>query len=186
MIEKPDNVDNQSDEILMQNIKNGNLEGMAVLFERYHRKLYNFFLRMGLKQDESQDLTQNLFYRMIKYRTSYKTGKNVRTWIYQIARNLFNDYSRIRSRSGELFLQTDKIPACIEDDNGTYEEEDYEKLERSLAFLSDGQREILVMNRFMGLKYEEISVIVNQSVPAIKVTMHRAIKQLRSAFFKQV
>jgi len=80
----------------MEKIKEGNLAAMAVLFERYNRRLFNFFLKMGLKREISQDLTQNLFYRMIKYRRTYKSGAIVRTWIYQIARNLYNDYRRRR------------------------------------------------------------------------------------------
>ena len=79
--------ENISDETIMQNIKNGNLAEMSVLFERYHLRLFNFFLKMGLNRDISQDLTQNLFYRMIKYRKSYKDGNSVnansielRTW----------------------------------------------------------------------------------------------------------
>jgi len=64
-----------SDETIMQNIKNGELAGMSVLFERYHLRLFNFFLKMGLKREISQDLTQNLFYRLLKYRNSYKDDK---------------------------------------------------------------------------------------------------------------
>jgi len=61
-----------ADEILMQNVKDGNLSEMSVLFERYHLRIYNFFFRLTFDMDVSQDLTQNLFYRMIKYKNSYK------------------------------------------------------------------------------------------------------------------
>jgi RNA polymerase sigma-70 factor (ECF subfamily) len=65
-------------------------------------------------------------------------------------------------------------------------EADFEKLDRALLELSDAQKEIIVLSRYQGLKYSEISAIINQSVPAIKVAMHRAIKQLRSIYMKQI
>ena len=179
-------MENIPDETIMENVKEGNLSGMSILFERYHRKLYNFFLKMGLKSDISQDLTQNLFYRMIRYKNTYKSGASVKSWIYQIARNLHSDYRRQEKRSGNLITNTDLYPTDVADDTDNYHEEDFEKLDRAFLTLSDAQRELIVLSRYQGLKYEEISPIVKQSVPAIKVAMYRAIKQLRCIYFKQI
>jgi len=170
----------------MQNVKDGNLTEMSVLFERYHLKLYNFFLKMGLKKDISQDLTRNLFYRMIKYKHTYKNGNTVKSWIYQIARNLHADYCKQLKKSEDIFMTTDAYPNKVIDASDSYMEEDYERLDRAFSALSDAQREIIILSRYQGLKYEEISAIINQSVPAIKVAMHRAMKQLRCIYFKQI
>jgi RNA polymerase sigma factor (sigma-70 family) len=178
-------VQNFPDEKIMEIIKEGNLSGMCVLFERYNRKLYNFFLRMGLKNDISQDLTQNLFYRMIKYRHTYRNSASVKTWIYQIARNLHNDFRNEEKRSGDMFMTSGVYPSDIPEEPDNYAEEDFERLDRALMTLSDAQREILILSRYQGLKYEEISSVVKQSVPAIKVAVYRAIKQLRSVYFRQ-
>ncbi|MCX6253892.1 MAG: RNA polymerase sigma factor [Bacteroidia bacterium] len=174
------------DEIIMQRVKEGNLAEMSVLFERYHLRLYNFFLKLTIKKDISQDLTQNLFYRMIKYRNSYKNEYSVKSWIYQMARNIHIDYCKEEKKSDELFMKTDSYPTEVIDDIDGFPEEDYERLEHAFSALSIEQKEIIVLSRYQGLKYEEISVITNQSVPAIKVAMHRAIKQLRGIYFKQI
>jgi RNA polymerase sigma factor (sigma-70 family) len=177
--------ENIPDETVMQNVKNGNLAEMSVLFERYHVRLYNFFLKMGLSRDTSQDLTQNLFYRMIKYRQSYRSGNTVKSWIYQIARNLHADYCKKQKKSDELFMVTETYPGDVTDETDNFIEDDFERLDRALSELPDAQKEIIVLSRYQGLKYGEISGIINQSVPAIKVAMHRAIKQLRSIYMKQ-
>jgi RNA polymerase sigma factor (sigma-70 family) len=174
------------DEIIMQRVKEGNLTEMSVLFERYHLRLYNFFLKLTMKKDISQDLTQNLFYRMIKYRNSYKNEHSVKSWMYQMARNLHIDYCKEEKKSEELFMKTDSYPTEVIDDGDGFPEEDYERLEHAFSALSNEQKEIIVLSRYQGLKYEEISGIINQSVPAIKVAMHRAIKQLRGIYFKQI
>jgi RNA polymerase sigma-70 factor (ECF subfamily) len=178
--------ENISDETIMQNVKNGNLAGMSVLFERYHLRLFNFFLKMGLKRDISQDLTQNLFYRLLKYRNSYKEGNDVRSWIYQIARNLHADHCNQQKKSDDLFKQTETLTGEINDESDIYGEEEYEKLDIAFSRLSDTQKEILILSRYQGLKHAEIASITNQSVPAIKVAIHRAIKQLRCVYMKQI
>lgn len=169
----------------MLKVKNGDFTGMSKLFERYHICLYNYFLRMGLKRDESQDLTQNLFYRMIKYRSSYKEGNCVKTWIYSIARNLFNDYCNEQQKNKSLFNLTDNYTTDVPDDATGFVEEDYERLDFAMQSLTDEQRELLVLSRFQGLTYSDMSAIVNQSVPAIKVGVFRAINKLRSIYFKR-
>ena len=175
-----------TDEILMQNVKEGNISEMSVLFERYHLRIYNFFFRLTFDMDVSQDLTQNLFYRMIKYKNSYKSDFSVKSWIFQIARNLHADYCKEEKRSGELFMKTDKYTTEPVDDTDGYHEDDYDRLEKAISDLSDEQKEIIVLSRYQGLKYEEISAITNQSVAAIKVAMYRAIRQLRGIYFKQI
>jgi len=74
-------------------VKEGHLSELAELFERYHVKLYNFFLRLTLEKATSEDLTQNLFYRVIKYRQSWQPANgSFQSWIYRMARNVHNDH----------------------------------------------------------------------------------------------
>jgi RNA polymerase sigma-70 factor (ECF subfamily) len=176
----------ETDEIIMKNVKEGNLSLMSVLFERYHLRMYNFFFRLTFNMDVSQDLTQNLFYRMIKYKNSYKSQYPVKSWMFEIARNLHADYCKEEKRLGTIFQKTDKYPVEQADDTEGYHEDDYDRLERAFSYLNDDQKEIIILSRYQGLKYEEISVITKQSVAAIKVAMYRAIKQLRGIYFKQI
>lgn len=170
----------------MQHVKEGNLSEMSVLFERYNIRLYNFFIKMGVEKNMSCDLVQNLFYRMIKYRHAFKNEYSFKSWIYQMARNIHNDYRNQLKRSGNLFISDETIPVDIINEEESYNEEDYDRLEMALSELGNEQREIIVLSRFEGLKYEEISKITGQSVPAIKVMIHRAIRQLRGIYFRQV
>jgi len=178
--------ENIPDETIMKHIKNGNLSEMSVLFERYHLKLFNFFIKMGLPRDISQDMTQNLFYRLLKYRNSFKEGNNFKSWIYQIARNIHVDYCNQEKKRDGLLNQVETLSGEIIDETNSYCEDDFEKLERAFSELTDSQREIIILSRYQGLKYAEISAITNQSVPAIKVAIYRALKQLRYVYLKQI
>jgi len=173
-----------SDEIIMNRVKSGDLTALSVLFERYHVKLYNFMLKLTFDRAISQDLTQNLFYRIIKYRHTYKEDHSFKSWIYQLARNVHIDYYKQHKKTSELYSQVEEYDVNMATEPDTFNEEEYERLDRALAKLSPDQKEIIVLSRFQGLKYEEISTIQSLSVPAIKVQVHRAIKQLRQFYFK--
>ena len=103
-----------------------------------------------------------------------------------MARNLHLDHYNEEKKSNELFHNSGTYPADISYENELYEEEDYLRLEKALMQLTSEQRELLVLSRYQGLKYEEISAITHQSVPAIKVAVFRAVRQLRGIYFKQI
>jgi len=170
----------------MSRVKQGNLTDLSFLFERYHVKLYNFFLKLTLDKSVSQDLTQNLFYRIIKYRQTYKDDNSFKSWIYQMARNIHIDYCKLKRRSSDRFENVEDYDENIMDHKSSFEEEEFERLDKALSKLNPEQQEIIVLSRYQGLKYEEISKIQNSTVAAIKVQVHRAIKQLREIYFKQL
>jgi RNA polymerase sigma factor (sigma-70 family) len=172
-----------SDEIIMNRVKEDNLHEVAVLFERYHVKLYNFFLKLTFDKNVSQDLTQNLFYRIIKYRKTYREDYRFKSWVYQMARHVHIDHYKLQKKTTDRFQPVESFNDNLPDNEETYTEDDYERLDRALAQLSPEQQEIIVLSRFQGLKYEEISQIRDMSIAAIKVQVHRAIKQLRNLYF---
>jgi RNA polymerase sigma factor (sigma-70 family) len=174
-----------SDERIMDRVKQGNLSELSLLFERYHKKLYNFFLRLTHDRANSHDLTQNLFYRILKYRNSYKTGQCFKTWMYQMARNIFFDYHKQQKQTTDRLQFIEVLDGNNSDQLSTFDEEEYERLDQALMKLPPNQREIIVLSRYQGLNYEEISQINSSSVAAIKVQVHRAIKQLRDIYFEQ-
>ncbi|HEX9511671.1 MAG TPA: RNA polymerase sigma factor [Puia sp.] len=176
-----------SDEKIMLRVKEGYLSELSELFERYHEKLYNFFLRLTFDPAASEDLTQNLFYRIIRYRHTFEgTAGTYRSWMYQMARNVHIDFRRQQRKYSDRFsMNGEELPDLFPGNEDAYNEEDFQRLDQALRQLQPDQREVLVLSRFQGLKYGEISKIRNSSVAAVKVQVYRAIRQLRSLYFKQ-
>lgn len=81
----------KSDEILIKEVKEGNLDSMIPLFEKYQVPLFNFFLRATRCKSTSEDLTHGVFSRILEYRGSFREGNAIRSWICQMARNLLID-----------------------------------------------------------------------------------------------
>lgn len=174
-----------TDEELMLAVKEGDLDALSPLFEKYHVKLYNFFLHLTRDRESSRDLTQNVFGRILKYRTSYDEKQPFKTWIYKLARNVHIDhYNKNRYLSSD-FEDVETLAGNERDAMNEMEDsERKEILREALDRLPVEQKEILELSRFQGLKYEEISKITGSSIPAVKVKVHRAIKKLKEIYFQ--
>lgn len=58
----------------MLKVKSGDLDKMALLFQRYHRPLYGFLFHMTGHREASEDMVQTVFYRLLKSRHTF-TGR---------------------------------------------------------------------------------------------------------------
>ena len=164
---------------LMRELKEGDLDRAADLFDLYHQRLYNFFLKSTYHREASLDMTQTVFYRMISYRRSYREGHPFRSWIYQIARNILSDYYR-KEKVAATFVDIESIAEQAE--SSSEQEDSYRQLYRALAMLEHDQRELLVMSKFQKMKYKEIAAIMNTTVGNVKVRVHRALQELKEQY----
>lgn len=174
-----------TDEIIMEAVRNGNLQQASLLFDRYNKRIFNFLARMTMDREVAEDLTQNVFLRMIKYRSSYKEGSKFQSWIYQVARNVFSDhYQSVKNKKAD-FVEVEKMADRMDENDESEKMDEQEKLlQQSMSMLSEEQRELLVLTRFQHMKYEEVAVIMDTTVANIKVKVHRAIGKLREHYFQ--
>ncbi|WP_299604841.1 RNA polymerase sigma factor [Aquimarina litoralis] len=175
---------NLTDEELMILVSEDNLDMMRILFERYHIRIFNFLLKMTNDRDASQDIAQEVFYKAIKYRKSYNKGK-FSSWIYTIARNIFSDHYQSKKnkdqRLDEIEYKTEQ-----EGSNGIEKDEIKEQLNQALKKLNKSDRELVIMNRYQGIKYQEIAEITGSTTGAVKTKVHRAIHKLKDHYLQNI
>ena len=166
----------------MQQVRNGDARKLGLLFERYQTPLFNFYLRMTGDRASSEDLVQDVFLRILRYRHTYQDGTAFCTWMYQIARNARFDH--FRKRRAEVALDgTDEIgspaPSAADD---LESKQEAALVHRALARLPHEKREVLVLSRFQNMKYDEIARILDCEVGAVKVRVYRALRDLRQIY----
>jgi len=168
-----------SDEELMAQVRSGVGEMLGVLFERYQVPLFNFYLKLTGERAVSEDLVQEVFFRILKYRQSYRPETPFRAWMYQIARNARVDF--LRRQRPETGFEPEMSPA-FEPPDSAQEAQESALLRRALMRLSEDKREVLVLSRFQDLKYEEIAQLLGCEVGTVKTRVHRALQELREIF----
>lgn len=168
-----------SDEELMLSVREGKGEMLGVLFDRYQVPLFNFYSKLTGDWAASEDLVQEVFLRILKYRRTYRPDKPFRTWMYQIARNTRLDH--VRKKRPDTNWEPDWAPTTQDVDTAQQSQE-LALLQRALMQMSEAQREVLVLTRFQELGYDEVGELLGCEAGAVKVRVHRALKELREIF----
>jgi RNA polymerase sigma-70 factor (ECF subfamily) len=171
-----------TDTELMIQVRNGEIGQLGVLFERHHRPLYAFFVRLTGSRALAEDLVQEVFVRLLKYRHTFRGGEFL-PWVFRLARNAAADqYSRRRPE--------DPLPEDSHEPASTaplvsetvVQDEEQARLRVALGRLAPEKRELLLLARFELLPYDEIARLLDTTVGAVKVRVHRALKDLRRAY----
>ncbi len=163
----------------MLEVRNGAGETLGVLFDRYHAPLYNFYAKLTGDRTLSEDLVQEVFLRILKYRQSYQPGTPFRAWIYQIARNARVDHYRKTPK--HITFEPEMAPPVVPKD-AALESEEAALLHQAMMHMPEEKREILILSRFQELKYEEIAKLLGCELGTVKTRIHRAIQELRLVF----
>jgi len=167
----------------MLRVKDGDLEQFGVLFQRHHQRLFAFFYRMTADASASEDLAQEVFVRMLKYRNSFGQDSQFRAWMYQIARNVRADYFA-KLQSEALLLRGTPIEIGGNPPDSFEKDERVSLLQRALMALPEDKREVLILARYEELKYETIASLLQVEAGTVKVRVHRALRELRALFLK--
>ena len=169
-----------TDHDLMAAVARGDVASMSGIYEHRNRALFRFFYRLTGRQAPAEDLTHEVFLRMIRYRHTYQAGDGFEAWMYRIARNAFADYvkkTRLEAPAGEGEMEAVESanPSQFE---SLAKQQDLATLHRALRRLPDEKRELILLSRFQGLSYEQIGRIVGCETGTVKVRVFRAMKEM--------
>jgi len=172
----------------MAQVGSGEVAKLAVLFERHHRALFRYFVSLNRNRELSEDLVQDVFFRMLRYRTSYDPNQSFTAWMYQIARNANVDQAQ--KRRAEVVGIEDfnaRRPERVNSAPGPEESaaklQDLDLQKRALDRLPQDKRELLVLSRFQDMKYEDIAAVLGCEVGTVKVRVFRAMRTLEQIYF---
>jgi len=164
---------------------NGKLDSLGVLFEKYKEILLSYFLKVT-KGDRStaEDLVQNVFHRILKYKNLYKGTGNFIGWLFSIARNCGIDYHRNKNYSYSTDEYEYNLPQEGNIEESITKKEQIDALYQSLDKLEPLDREVLILGKIDGLKYKEIAEILECTESAVRVRIFRALKKLKDVYLK--
>jgi RNA polymerase sigma factor (sigma-70 family) len=163
-------------------VQAGDTAQLALLFERHHLSLFRYLVSLTGNRTLSEDLVQEVFFRVIKYARTYDTSLAFPVWLYGIARNAYFDLHRKHRREAPadpLREISSKDPLAEE---VMTRQQDVRFLQEALQALPEEKREVLVLTRFHNLRHDEIARLLECEVGTVKVRVYRALKELREKF----
>jgi len=146
------------------------------LFQRHHLSVFRYLKRMTGSRERAEELTQEVFLRVVRTRSRDTAAGRERAWLFTIARNLFLNVRRDAGRRPEaLRLDETRVPGIadvVAERIG---------LEQALAKLPVTDREVFLLRELGGLGYDEISGICALTQDAVRSRIYRARLELREA-----
>ena len=169
------------DAALMCRVRVDDRDAFAVLVKRHQKMLLNFFARSGVQYD-CEDLVQQTFLRLYRYRERYTPTAKVTTFLFLLARQVWIDELRRRKRQERLAagLAANPHPEHVEPvaaDAGASGSMD---LEQALASLPEGLRQVVELGVYQDLPYAEVAEILAIPVGTVKSRMFNALAKLRA------
>jgi len=145
--------------------------------------LHNFAMYLTRNPAEAEDLVQETYLRAFRFSHRFQPGTHLRAWLFQILRNTFLTFYRLRER--ELPLAEDGVPdwdapmfhEAPAEDPGVLEA--HTDLERAMRRLPDEFRTVLLLAEVEGLPLEEVAQIMACPVGTVKSRIFRAKERLR-------
>jgi RNA polymerase sigma-70 factor (ECF subfamily) len=189
-INMPKIVDNDSNAV--DRFKNGDTSAFDELMLRYEDRIYSFLTRMCRSRDNARDRLQDTFLTAFRYLKNFRGEASFKTWLYRIASTSCLRSLRRRKNEPSHHLSLDDLgPGQMEINRGLnagwadspvdelINQELREKIDDSLFSLPEKYRVVFVLRDMEDFNSQEVSKMLEISVPAVKTRLHRARLFLR-------
>lgn len=155
-----------------------------ILVQKYQERLYWHIRKIVITHEDTDDVLQNTFIKIWNNLSSFRKDSQLYTWLYKIATN--ESLNFLRKRQKERMLSWEEYGNIISenllDDNQYNGDEIQLKLQKAILSLPEKQRLVFNMKYFDEIKYNEMAVILDTSVGALKASYHHAVKKIRTYF----
>jgi len=169
-----------SDAAVVRAVLNGNEEAYAILVRRYQDTLYRHAERMTGRPDEATDIVQAAFVKGFKNLRRCRDAQRVGAWLFRINANQCKDYLKNRRRQNLSLEDAGTLPAEEDDPERDVERGELRAIiHAALEKLSSDEREAFVLKHLEGFSYQEMAKMLDASIPALKMRVHRAREGLQ-------
>jgi RNA polymerase sigma-70 factor, ECF subfamily len=164
-------------------LDSGNLEAdISEIYKKYYLDVYRFLICFSGNQNEAEDLTQEVFIRVLKGNLDFNDINNLKTWIFSIAKHIAIDHFR-KKRFSSLFkdgffkqiVSKDKEPEEWIEHN-----EMKQLVHTAISKLKPSYRAVVIIRGINNFTIKETCEILDVSESKVKVDYHRALKELKN------
>jgi len=150
------------------------------IYDKYIEKIYRFIFLKVNSQDIAEDLTSETFLRVFE---SFKTNniENPQAFLYRVARNLVTDHYREKGRT--QVVSADYVSVVDPEENLEKKailNSDMDNIRTALASLKREYQDVIIYHYLDELSIPEIAKIMEKSEGTVRVTLHRALRALRT------
>lgn len=168
------------DEQSLKRIAGGDTSIFEHIYSSYYPEIRRFIYFRVSNDQLSEDLTSGIFLRFFEYVTRGNVINHVRGFLFRSAKNEIANYYRDRKEVVDIEeIITDEIAEETNISDILDFQIDMEKAIAAIQKIKSEWRDLILMRFLKDLEYNEIAKITGKSEVSIRVTIHRAVKELR-------
>jgi RNA polymerase sigma-70 factor, ECF subfamily len=156
-------------------------EQIDKIYNRHYMEVYRFLICFSGNQNDAEDLTQEVFIRVLNNLSNIHSINNLKTWIFSIAKHVAIDHYRKR-RFSSLFTDGffNKIISTEKEPNELFEQNEMKRLvHAAISKLKPNYRSVVILRGINEFSIKETSEILQCKESKVKVDYHRALKELK-------
>ena len=158
---------------LMKRTAQGDSDAFKTIVVRHQASVLNVIYRFVGNRVEAEDLAQEVFIKVWKSREQYKPVAKFTTWLYRIVTNVSLNAIR-RKRASSLDCLAEIVSDDLSPVGQLLKKETTVVIKNAIGSLPPNQKMAVILHRFEGLSYKEISEVMELSLPAVESLLHRA------------
>lgn len=153
---------------------------LAAIYDEYYQPIYRYVYRQVVDVETARDLTAEVFHRLLRVAQSGNSPeRHPKAWLYRTAHNIVVDHYRRQQHRRHLPLDDELINAN-DDPVGTAERHlSAAQVRAALQHLTPDQRQVIVLKFLEGLSNQEVAVVLDKPVGAVKSLQHRGLAALQ-------
>ena len=171
-----------SDSALVMDIKSGNKRALQELVERHKKSAFRMALGLVGNRDDAFDISQEAFLRVYRSAGTYDSSQPFLPWFYTIIANLSRTWLKRRSRRDHKMVEIDDASYLLVSDanpeRDMVKKEQVARLRKAIMKLSFDDREIITLQHFRGMSYEEIATLLDIPRGTVMSRLYYARKRL--------
>lgn len=161
---------------LMMHIQNDEMEYFDMFFEKTKRPVFNLIYSYLRDCDESEDILQEAYLKMLRYKKKIKLDGNILSYLLQIAKTLSLNYLK-RHKREEYIEDIELIPEERKDIPRDLDESPVVKAMK--AVLKDSEYQIVILHVVNGMTHKEIASLLKKPLGTITWAYNNAIEKVR-------
>lgn len=179
-----------SDEELARRVQEGDGTAFGTIMERYASRLTRYGRRYLARDEDIEDVIQDVFLKTYQNMQSYNPAYRFSPWIYRIAHNAFVNVLRKHKHRTFEFFDFDTFVSPLSFSEPREVEAESAKLEKiieeHLSELAPKYREVIVLHYFEELSYDEIAEVLHIPIGTVGVRLRRARQQLKETLKEKI
>lgn len=149
------------------------------IYQTYFHDVYVFSLALTGSDELAQDITQETFTKALKSINQFDGAKDIRAWLFTIARNTFYKLQKKQSRCVPQETIEESAAAELSPEERLVDQDSAFLIHQFLHTMPDPYKEVFSLRVFGELPFEKIGMLFGKSAGWARVTYHRAKKQIQ-------